>query len=134
MLWYNDQVDMQLQELKNSQDELYEKISEYEDDYWLAQEVDRQITLYKNISGDRVLLADKVDTVANNSVSEILIKSLDVEAGGFDIETISAETLAFSRLIYEYLSDEGISQITIKTAAYVPEDDIYEVSLEGEFK
>lgn len=134
MLGINYFFDTQLRLQKMELDISVQQIEEYNDVMLLARDIDRKVTLYKQIKEDRKVLGENLTFVYDSIIEGVTLSELDINVDGFNIKVEGDSAFTLAKLLATFLRGDEVSQLTLKSANLNKERNSFMVELGGVFK
>lgn len=120
--------------LKVKQNDLVKQIKTYAEVETTARSVDKKIAYYKQIVAQRKNISPKVEFIIGKIESDTNISRVKYTSTNFVLFADGPDAYTFTRLIFEYLKGDVVSEISIKGARLDTRAGRFEIDMEGIFK
>jgi len=131
MGFFTDKV---ISNLINAQRGLIVRLTPLLDDERQIVIAERKIEYYKNSLQGRSILSGKANFVFGKIGVNLQILEAKVSTNSFEVRLKGSDAYTFTKLISDYLGGNYVSEISLKSADFNPQDKIYTVVLGGSFK
>jgi hypothetical protein len=95
-----------------------------------ANRLTKKIEHYKSVEARRYLIGNKISYAEEVLPANVEIQGFSYNEGVLSIQAAAPSALIFSLVISRYLEGGFVSEIFLKSAEYVPQDDVYKVSMD----
>jgi hypothetical protein len=134
LLIINFTFDVRLRSLKKRGDSLVLEVSKYEKEENEYKYLAKRQSLYQEVLSKHTFLSDKANLVYNGLIPEISVDKMVLEKEKFSLSASGPTPIVFSKLMLNYVKQEGVSYVVLKTARLNSRNKTYDVEVEVIFK
>jgi Tfp pilus assembly protein PilN len=133
-LFINDIVDRNLQLLVEKRENLETELAAHTPYLEQIDNVSEKLELYKQQKNKQKIMSARVDTLLNQTPAGAGLLSFSVKESSAELAVLSVEPVDVAVMINSLLKNSSVSEIVLRSANFLPDEDLFRTELEVVYK